>query len=555
MLDTLRQAIRQALDQQGLTADQITLEQPARRSHGDLSCNVALALASAAQMPPRELAQSLAEQLRSAGLAHIDHIDIAGPGFINFRFSDSWWQSVVRQVLEQGPDGYARLDLGQGDEGQAGEGQADEGQTGESRNNTSQSVRVNLEFISANPTGPLHAGHARGAALGDALGRILRRCGYEVSTEFYVNDQGRQLDLFTESLRAAEAGETVPEDGYQGDYVAEWARRLDFEAGDLKQQALDLALDDQKRTLARLDIGFDRWFKESEMVVSGAAQSLLERMLEQDKAYVSDGATWLRVSDFGDSQDRVLVKSSGELTYLTPDIAYHTDKLARADHLIDIWGADHHDYVTRLKAALKAAGQQVERLEIITCQIVKLMRAGDEVKLAKRSGDLITIDELVDEIGSDAVKFAYLQQTPDSHLSVDLDVLRESSMDNPVYYVQYAHVRAAAILRQAPELGGTDAAPADLTLLTHERELELMRQLAELPNQLRAACQARAPHKIVAWLRDMAGAFHGFYHDCRVTGDDVPAELGRARLSLVKASQVALAIGLDLVGVSAPERM
>ncbi len=567
MQDTLRQAISQAvsqtLDQQGLPADEITLEQPARRSHGDLSCNVALALASAAGMSPRELAQSLVERLRSAELAHIDDIDIAGPGFINFRFSDSWWQAVVGQVLEQGPDGYARLELGRDGTG-AGAG-ADTG--------AGEAAKINLEFISANPTGPLHAGHARGAALGDALGRILRRCGFEVSTEFYVNDQGRQLDLFAESLAAAAAGEPVPEDGYQGEYVAEWARQLNPEADadDFKQQALAMAMDNQQRTLARLGIGFDRWFRESEMVVSGAAQSLLDEMLAQDKAYVSDGATWLRVSDFGDSQDRVLVKSSGELTYLTPDIAYHTDKLARADYLIDIWGADHHDYITRLKAALRAAGQQVERLEIITCQIVKLMRAGAEVKLAKRSGDLITIDELVDEIGADAVKFAYLQQTPDSHLSVDLDVLRESSMDNPVYYVQYAHVRAAAILRQAAELespGGADGSggadgpdgadelsSADLTLLVHERELELMRQLADLPDQLRAACLARAPHKIVAWLREMAGAFHGFYHDCRVTGDDVPMELSRARLALVRAAQVALGIGLGLVGVSAPERM
>ncbi len=544
MQDTLRQAISDALARFGLVAGEIALEQPARRAHGDLSSNVALTLAKQAQQPPRQLAESLAQQLNSAELSHVESVEVAGPGFVNFRLSDSWWQSVVEDVLTLGVDNYARLDFGQG-------------------------IKVNLEFISANPTGPLHAGHARGAAFGDALAQILKRCGYDVSTEFYVNDQGRQLKLFAESLRAVKDGTPLPEDGYRGDYVVEWAQELNDEVDDLRRWARDKSLADQQQTLSKLSISFDRWFNESELVETGRVHALLEELLAQDKAYEKDGATWLRVSHYGDSQDRVLVKSNGDLTYLTPDIAYHADKLSRADQLIDIWGADHHDYVTRLKSALAAIGEDTSRVEIITCQIVKLMRAGTEVKLSKRTGDLISIDELIEDISSDATKFAYLQQTPDSHLTIDLDVLRESSMENPVYYVQYAHVRACAILRQAAQLGaagsgagaggGTETEAGGsgtrLELLNHERELELMRLMRNLPDELQTACTARTPHRIVAWLKELASAFHGFYHDCRVTGNDVPEELTQARLSLVKAAQICLAIGLHLAGVSTPERM
>ena len=508
-----------------------------------------MALAKQAQLPPRQLAEQLAEQLTAADIPHVAAIEVAGPGFLNFRLANSWWQSVVAEVVSQGTPDYARLSFGQG-------------------------VKVNLEFVSANPTGPLHAGHARGAAFGDALARILRRCGFEVATEFYVNDEGNQLELFAASLQAVMDGSPVPEDGYHGDYVAQWAQELgngssadagsasadsDSDPANLKQPARDHAIAHQRQTLSRLGVSFDRWFFESELVQGGQVQTLLAQLTADNKAYEKDGATWLRVSDYGDNQDRVLVKSNGDLTYLTPDIAYHLNKLERADQLIDIWGADHHDYVMRMRAALAATGAAAERFEVITCQIVRLMRGGAEVKLSKRTGDLISIDELLDDIGADATRFAYLQQTPDSHLSVDLDVLRDNSMDNPVYYVQYAHVRACAIMRQAGELGeggefGDMSAP-ELNLLEHERELELMRLLADLPTELRTAATARAPHRIVAWLKELASAFHGFYHDCRVTGDDVSPELTQARLALVKATRVGLAIGLELTGVSAPESM
>lgn len=557
------------LSELGLSASEIALEEPARRDHGDLSSNVALTLAKQAQQPPRQLAETLVRQLNTVDIAHVDAVEVAGPGFINFRLSNSWWQSVVKHILQLGFDDYANLDFGQG-------------------------AKVNLEFISANPTGPLHAGHARGAALGDSLAKILKRCGYEVWREFYVNDQGRQLKLFADSLSAAKSGLPVPEDGYKGDYVAEWAEELSpaDQADNLRQWARDKALASQQKTLARLNISFDRWFNESELVGTSKVESLLGQLKAEGKAYEKDGATWLKVSDYGDTQDRVLVKSDGELTYLAPDIAYHADKLSRADRLINIWGADHHDYVTRLHAALAAIGQDSSRVEIITCQIVRLVRGGAEVKLSKRTGELISIDELIDEIGPDATKFAYLQQTSDTHLTIDLDVLRQKSMDNPVYYVQYAHVRACAILRQAGQLGfGAEsevASPeseggssstqsekartqsegatesfaglaaggsASLELLDHQRELEIMRLLGKFPDELRTACETRAPHRIVTWLKDLASAFHGFYHDCRVIDDEHPQELTRARLDLVDATRAGLAAGLDITGVSAPERM
>ena len=514
---------------------------------------------------------------------HVSGVEIAGPGFINFHLADSWWHAVLQQVVTEGAD-YGRLSFGAGHQ-------------------------VNLEFVSANPTGPLHAGHARGAAYGDALGSILERCGYEVEREFYVNDRGTQLDNFAVSLAARRVGLPPPPDGYHGDYVDEWASDLpsdlaetiekieprpapiadgintgkasvDISAsdeglaadqldhwhaqvadhpsfGNLRAWGRDHAIADQRATLGCLNIVFDKWFSETSLLESGRVDDLLAGLRADGTSYQKDGATWLRVSDFGDDQDRVLVKSDGELTYLLPDIAYHQDKLARADTLIDIWGADHHGYIARMKSAIAAFGENPERLEVILCQIVKLQRDGKEVKLSKRKGDIIALGEIIDEIGPDAARFAYLLQSPDSQQTVDLNVLAEKSMENPVFYVQYAHVRACAILRQAAELGieRQSVSETDLALLSHEREREVLRCLGDLPAEIETACHARAPHRIVSWLRDLASAFHSFYHDCRVTGDDVPDDLTHARLSVVDAVRTGLAIGLDLVGVSKPERM
>ena len=576
----MRDALRGAFAGLGLEAGEIALEQPARREHGDWSSNAALALAKSAGKPPRDLAGEVCEVLSGSLPLHVSRAEVAGPGFVNFHLADSWWHAVLAQVAAEGAD-YGRLDFGEGH-------------------------RVNLEFVSANPTGPLHAGHARGAAYGDALGNILERCGYEVEREFYVNDRGAQLDKFAESLAARRVKLPSPPDGYHGDYVDEWARELpgglaeaverieprpipiahksdtakparlgrnDFNTeeldhwysqvanhprfGDLRTWGRDYAIAHQQATLDRLSIAFDRWFHETSLLDSGNVDSLLASLQSEGTAYQKDGATWLRVSDFGDDQDRVLVKSGGELTYLLPDIAYHRDKLSRADTLIDIWGADHHGYIARMKAAIAALGEDPESLEVILCQIVKLLRGGEEVKISKREGDLITLDEIIDEIGPDAARFAYLLQSPDSQQTVDLNVLAEESMENPVFYVQYAHVRACAILRQAGELGivRREAAKTDLSLLSHERERDVLRCLGDFPAELETACHARAPHRIVSWLRELASVFHSFYHDCRVTGDGVPEDLTHARLALVDATRIGLAIGLDLAGVSKPERM
>ena len=555
--DILREALREAFGRLGVEAGEvgdIGLEQPARREHGDWSSNAAMALAKSAGKPPRDLAGEVCEVLAGDLPQHVSEVEIAGPGFINFHLADSWWHAVLEQVVTEGAD-YGRLSFGEGH-------------------------LVNLEFVSANPTGPLHAGHARGAAYGDALGSILERCGYEVLREFYVNDRGAQLDIFAVSLAARRVGLPPPPDGYHGDYVDEWASELPGNLaemvegieprdewyaqvashssfGDLRAWGRDHSIADQKATLGRLNIVFDKWFSETSLLESGRVEDLLAGLRTDGTSYKKDGATWLRVSDFGDDQDRVLVKSDGELTYLLPDIAYHQDKLARADTLIDIWGADHHGYIARMKSAIAAFGENPERLEVILCQIVKLQRDGKEVKLSKRKGDIIALGEIIDEIGPDAARFAYLLQSPDSQQTVDLNVMAEKSMENPVFYVQYAHVRACAILRQAEELGIERQAVSEtnLALLSHEREREVLRCLGDLPAEIETACHARAPHRIVSWLRELASAFHSFYHDCRVTGDDVPDDLTHARLSLVDAVRIGLAIGLDLVGVSKPERM
>ena len=555
--DILREALGEAFGRLGVDAGEvgdIGLEQPARREHGDWSSNAAMALAKSAGKPPRDLAGEVCDVLASDLPQHVSGVEIAGPGFINFHLADSWWHAVLEQVVTEGAD-YGRLSFGEGHQ-------------------------VNLEFVSANPTGPLHAGHARGAAYGDALGSILERCGYEVEREFYVNDRGAQLDIFAVSLAARRVGLPPPPDGYHGDYVDEWAHELPGDLaemvegieprdewyaqvashssfGDLRAWGRDHSIADQKATLGRLNIVFDKWFSETSLLESGRVEDLLAGLRAEGTSFQKDGATWLRVSDFGDDQDRVLVKSDGELTYLLPDIAYHQDKLARADTLIDIWGADHHGYIARMKAAISAFGENPERLEVILCQIVKLQRDGKEVKLSKRKGDIIALGEIIDEIGPDAARFAYLLQSPDSQQTVDLNVLAEKSMENPVFYVQYAHVRACAILRQAEELGIERQAvsEANLALLSHEREREVLRCLGDLPAEIETACHARAPHRIVSWLRELASAFHSFYHDCRVTGDDVPDDLTHARLCLVDAVCIGLAIGLDLVGVSKPERM
>jgi arginyl-tRNA synthetase len=537
--DTLAAAVESAAAGIGLdpAATTWTMERPARREHGDWSCNLALASAKAAGRPPRDIAADLVAALESAHIAHVDAVEIAGPGFVNFRLAPSWLHDVLAEVAEGGVDGYARADIGQG-------------------------LKVNIEFVSANPNGPLHAGHGRGAAYGDSVARILERAGFDVTREFYLNDRGVQMQRYAESLLARKRGEPVPEDGYAGQYVADWAAEMPDEVADegidaVRRWGYDRALADQREVLAAFHVHHEVWTSEIAIVESGAMDAALRELRERGHAFDADGAVWLRSTDFGDDKDRPLLKSDGDPTYLLPDIAYHRDKFARGfELLIDVWGADHHSYVTRMKAAIQALGHDPAEFEVPLVQIVRLERDGQEVKISKRAGDIVELRDLIDEVGADVARLTYLLQSVDSQQTIDLGLITTQSNENPVFYVQYAHARIHSIGRRAAEAGIERAplAEVDLSLLTHEREVEVLRTLSELPEVLARAARERAPHTVTNWVRELADRFHGFYHDCYVIGD-VPPELTQARLWLVEAARIGFAIGLDLLGVSAPESM
>jgi arginyl-tRNA synthetase len=532
--DSLATALRSALSALEVQPlpDQIHLERPARREHGDWSSNAALATAKAAGWNPRELAGRVAEILTADPPPHVTAVEIAGPGFVNFRLADSWLQDVLAEVQTAGVAEYAR-------------------------SRTGSDTRVLVEFVSANPTGPLHAGHGRGAAYGDSLARILERCGYSVSRENYLNDRGTQMKLFAASLRARRDGTPIPEGGYQGQYIIDWASEMP-DGVDVSDWGEERAIADHLLTLGRMNVHFDSWFSEKSMVESGAIEVTLADLRERGVVYDEDGAVWLRSTDYGDDKDRVLIKSDGEFTYLLPDIAYHRDKFSRGfDLLIDVWGADHHGYVPRMKAAMQSLGHDPAELECAIIQLVNLLKGGEPVRFSKRAGDIVELAEVLDEVGADSARLTYLLQSIDSTQTFDYDVVKSRAMDNPVYYVQMAYARIRSIFRVAAERGVVidPLASVDLSLLTHERELDVLRALSELPDTVETAAVDRAPHRISTWVRELAGAVHGFYHDCYVLGDGVPIELTQARLHLVEGASVGLAIGLDLLGVSAPDQL
>ncbi len=532
MRDVLTSALRQALGELGLDAPtEIHLEQPARREHGDFSSNVAMKLAKAAGRPPRELAQDVVDRINAAPPAHVTGAEVAGPGFVNFRLDDGWLHDMVPAVLAAGAD-FGRSEIGSG-------------------------RRVMVEFVSANPTGPVHAGHARGATYGDSLARLLAFTGHAVEREFYINDRGVQMQTYAASLQARKDGREPEEGGYQGQYIIDWAAQMP-DGADALEWGEAHALADQRDVLGRMNVHFDVWFSERAMVDTGAIDVTLADLRERGVAYDEDGAVWLRSTEFGDDKDRVLVKSDGEYTYLLPDIAYHRDKFARGfDLLVNVWGADHHGYVPRMKAAVQALGHDPADLEVVITQLVRLEQAGEEVKISKRSGNLITLEDLLDEVGVDAVRLTYLLQSVDSPQTVDLDLIVAQSNENPVFYVQMANVRVRSIGRVAAERG-IEQLPleqADLSLLVHERELEILRQLFVLPEVVELAARERAPHKVTTWVRELAGAVHGFYHDCPVLSPDTPDDLRQARWWLAEAAGTGLRVGLELLGVTAPERM
>ncbi|MEC8985522.1 MAG: arginine--tRNA ligase [Actinomycetota bacterium] len=534
--ETITSSLKKALEDLEVSdlPSEINLEQPANKDHGDWSSNIALATAKNAGWSPRDLASEIAELINSDLPNGVENVTIAGPGFINFALSPQWLHDVLQTVLDQGTEEFGKVDVGQG-------------------------RKVNVEFVSANPTGPLHAGHARGACYGDSIASILDAVGYEVEREFYVNDRGLQMGLFAESLLAFKSGKDVPEGGYGGAYVEAWSHEMPNNLS--VHEALDwgcqYAMEDQRSTLEMIGIVFDTWFSERSMVESGAIEQTMKDLGEKEASYSQDGATWLRSTDYGDDKDRVLVKSDGEFTYLTPDVTYHREKFSRADWLINVWGADHHGYIARMKAAMEALGHDPEQLTVAITQLVKLVRSGEEVRLSKRQGDIIELREIVEEIGPDATRFMYLLQSVDTKQTFDLDLAASKVMDNPVFYVQMAHARIRSIQSKAEAMSmwPVEGLDIDLSLLEHERELEVLKNLFNFPDVVQLSARELAPHKIAVWLRELATSVHGFYHDCYVVGDTVPPELSAARLQLVEAARIGLVSGLDLLGVSAPDSM
>ena len=516
----------------------ITLERPKNRDHGDYATSIALQLAKAAGKNPREIATILQAAITS--IAGVVKVDIAGPGFINITLDRASQAELVRTILSAGSN-YGRGSVLQG-------------------------VKINLEFISANPTGPLHLGHTRWAAVGDALGRVLSAAGADVTREFYINDRGRQMDLFGQSVQAAAQGNPIPEDGYQGQYIGDLAKEVVAanpgitSSEEFREAAYQVQLAQQQQVLETFHTSFDVWFSERSLHESGAVAHGVDKLRSQGHVFEVDGAVWLRTTDFGDDKDRVIIKADGELTYFASDTAYYINKRERGfDICIYMLGADHHGYIQRLKATAACAGDNPEyNIDVLIGQLVKIMEGGQEVKLSKRAGTIITLEELVEKVGVDAARYTLIRYPVDTPMVMDIDVLRRNTNENPVYYVQYAHARIAAVLRNTAELGiKSDLASFDPSQLTHDRENELLGALSDFPRIVASAAEFREPHRVARYLEELAGVYHGFYADCRVLplGDEAIAPIHSARAALCAATMQVLANGLDLLGVSAPERM
>ncbi|HYZ07959.1 MAG TPA: arginine--tRNA ligase [Pseudonocardiaceae bacterium] len=519
----------------------VTVERPRNPEHGDYATNVALQTAKKVEVAPREFAGWLADALR--GTDGVRSVEVAGPGFLNLWLAAGAQGEIVRQVLAEGE--------------RYGSGDALAGH------------RVNLEFVSANPTGPLHLGHTRWAAVGDALGRILALSGAEATREYYFNDAGGQIDRFVRSLVAAASGEPAPEDGYRGDYVSDIAAEVLRRAPDaltrsehdrdevFRRVGVGLMFDAIKRSLHEFGTDFDVWFHEQSLHDSGAVDRVVDQLKESGALYLADGAWWLRSSEFGDDKDRPVIKSDGRPAYIAGDIAYYADKRARGfDRCLYLLGADHHGYIGRLKAAAAALGDDPATVEVLIGQLVNLVRAGVPVRMSKRAGTVVTMEDLVELVGVDAARYALIRSSVDSQLDIDVELWSRRTNDNPVFYVQYAHARLASLGRNAAELGlSTDG--ADLALLRHEREGELIRTLGEFGRTVATAAELREPHRVARYLEQLAAAYHRFYDNCRVLplGDEEPHPLHAARLALCQAARQVLGNGLRLLGVSAPERM
>ena len=528
---------------------QITLDRPKNRDHGDYATSISLNLAKSANLQPRVIAEVIVKSLTDNNLltgAGISKVEIAGPGFINITLESASQGAVVTQILTEGK--------------KYGSGKSLAGK------------KINLEFVSANPTGPLHLGHTRWAAVGDSLGRVLSAAGATVSREFYINDRGNQMDLFGQSLFAAAQNKPIPENGYHGEYIADLAKQIIKEnpsfsklTGDdaitaFRDTGYKLQLEQQRQVLDNFRTRFDTWFSERTLYENNFFTHTLEKLKSLGHVYEQEGATWLRTTDFNDDKDRVMIKSDGTFAYFASDSAYYVSKRERGFNLcIYMLGADHHGYVGRIKAIAACAGDDPNKdIEVLIGQMVKIMEGGVELKLSKRAGTIITLEELVEKVGTDAARYTLIRYPTDTPMVMDVDLLKKNTNENPVYYVQYAHARICAVLRNAKELGinyGLDFYSPEL--LTHERERELIGLLAQYPKIVASAALMRQPHRVARYIEEVAAQYHRFYNDCRVLplGDEKPTDLNSSRASLSLATAQVISNGLDILGVSAPEKM
>ncbi len=562
MKDYLRTQIRRVLDALGDVPDdfEIELEAPDRPEHGDLATNTALRLASVLGDNPRSIAETLAERLRGrVDPARIKSVEVAGPGFVNFRFAQDYLFDGLADLLAQG-DTFGQTDAGAGE-------------------------RALVEYVSANPTGPLNVGHGRNAVLGDTIANLLAWTGYDVTREYYYNDAGRQMRVLAQSVRAryealagdvptttltldddttVEVPETFPEDGYLGQYIVEIAQNLYDEHGDALCATDDLApfraaaetaiFGDIEATLHALNIDMDGYANEQALHDEGRVDAVLDGLADASYTYEEDGALWFKTTEFGTEDDTVLVKQTGEPTYRTPDIAYHAAKFERGfDLMVDVFGADHHAAYPDVLSALDVLGYDTDRVDVILYQFVTLVRGDEPVKMSTRRANYVTLDDLIEQVGADVTRFFFLMRSPDTHLNFDLELAEEESEKNPVFYLQYAHARICSVLDKAEEVDFSHDEDADLTLLTHEDEIALIKELLRFPQELQNAADARAPHFVPNYLRDVATAFSQFYDNCRIIGEE--QELASARMRLALAAKTVLKNGLTVLGISAPRQM
>lgn len=548
--ERLKDEIKAAVIKAGLAEEaqipDVLLEIPKEKTHGDYSTNMAMQLARVAKKAPRMIAEGIVEHFDKEK-GSIDKIEIAGPGFINFYMNNHYLTELIPAILDAG-ESYGETNIGNNE-------------------------KVQVEFVSANPTGDLHLGHARGAAVGDSLCNVLAKAGYDVSREYYINDAGNQINNLARSvearyLQALGHAAEMPEDGYHGEDIIEIGKKLAEEFGDkyanqsseerlsfFREYGLKYEMGKLKADLEEFRVSFDVWYSETSLYHNGKIDEALAKLKEKGHIYEEDGATWFRSTTFGDDKDRVLIKNDGSYTYLTPDIAYHKDKLDRGfSKLINVWGADHHGYIPRMKAAIEALGYSKDTLEVEIIQLVHLYKNGEKMKMSKRTGKAVTMRDLIEEVGLDAVRYFFAMRSADTHMDFDLDLAVSTSNENPVYYAQYAHARICSMLRQGEEQGLSFDGQLKLDEISSEKEYDLLKKLGEFPQAVAEAAQKRIPHRITNYIYDVASALHSFYNAEKVLDPD-NAEKSRARLALMKATQTTLKNALTLIGVSAPEKM